>query len=486
MSRPLTTGIGLDFGTSNSAAACFDGERVVMIELDHRAEVMPTAVHLNRELQAKTGRSAIAQYVDENRDRVVELTPEVVAHSSLLTAEAANEDPFAKPEVSTSAVYGAAVIDRGLPGRLFRGVKRLIGNPDLKRLMVFDHPFRLVALVTPILRTIRQSIESYTSFESNQIVIGRPVEFEGQEDANQVALERLSEAADYAGLQSNRFYPEPLAATLSYLVAQKGGNTLASSGIALTFDFGGGTLDLSLVRFQDTQLEVLATKGLAKGGDYIDQLLFKRLVSPHLGQGERWVRRVDGALIETEFPFDEYESLLLNWPVTYTLNQNKYRAKIRDGIKQGGAASEKFQRLEDLIVHNQGYLVFQAIKTAKAALTIAETTSIDIPELDLDILLSRSLFEDLMADLLVEINELLDSALDSANLSAASVDIVIRTGGSSLIDAIRQLLDHRFPNKVVSHDPFTSVAAGLAIASFYGADLEGGMKATAPGRSKKW
>jgi hypothetical chaperone protein len=136
---------------------------------------MPTAVHLNRELQAKTGRSAIAQYVDENRDRVVELTPEVVAHSSLLTAEAANEDPFAKPEVSTSAVYGAAVIDRGLPGRLFRGVKRLIGNPDLKRLMVFDHPFRLVALVTPILRAIRQSIESYTSFESNQIVIGRPV-----------------------------------------------------------------------------------------------------------------------------------------------------------------------------------------------------------------------------------------------------------------------------------------------------------------------
>jgi hypothetical chaperone protein len=344
----------------------------------------------------------------------------------------------------------------------------------------------LVALVTPILRAIRQSIESYTSLESNQIVIGRPVEFEGQEDANQVALERLSEAADYAGLQSNRFYPEPLAATLSYLVAQKGGNTLASSGIALTFDFGGGTLDLSLVRFQDTQLEVLATKGLAKGGDYIDQLLFKRLVSPHLGQGERWVRRVDGALIETEFPFDEYESLLLNWPVTYTLNQNKYRAKIRDGIKQGGAASEKFQRLEDLIVHNQGYLVFQAIKAAKAALTTAETTSIDIPELDIDISLSRSLFEDLMADLLVEVNELLDSALDSANLSAASVDIVIRTGGSSLIDAIRQLLDHRFPNKVVSHDPFTSVAAGLAIASFYGADLEGGMKATAPGRSKKW
>ena len=67
--------------------------------------------------------------------------------------------------------------------------------------------------------------------------------------------------------------------------------------------------------------------------------------------------------------YGRFEALLLNWPVTYTLNQGKYRSKIRDGIQQGGAAAEKFQRLEELISHNLSYRVFQAIRTAKAALS---------------------------------------------------------------------------------------------------------------------
>ena len=144
-------GVGLDFGTSNSAAAWFDGQDVHMIALEDAAVVMPTAVHLDRALLARTGTAAIQQYILENQDRIVELTPEVIAHASLVTGEAEAGDPFSQPEITTSAVYGAAVIDRGLPGRLFRGVKRLIGNAEMKRLMVFDHPFRLVALLTPML-----------------------------------------------------------------------------------------------------------------------------------------------------------------------------------------------------------------------------------------------------------------------------------------------------------------------------------------------
>ena len=48
-------GIGLDFGTSNSAAAWFDGQDVHMIALEEEAVVMPTAVHLDRALLARTG-----------------------------------------------------------------------------------------------------------------------------------------------------------------------------------------------------------------------------------------------------------------------------------------------------------------------------------------------------------------------------------------------------------------------------------------------
>ena len=46
--------------------------------------------------------------------------------------------------------------------------------------------------------------------------------------------------------------------------------------------------------------------------------------------------------------------------------------------------------------------------------------------------------------------------------------MVVRTGGTSQIVAVRELLESLFEGRVVAHDPFTSVAAGLAIASHYG------------------
>jgi hypothetical chaperone protein len=57
--------------------------------------------------------------------------------------------------------------------------------------------------------------------------------------------------------------------------------------------------------------------------------------------------------------------------------------------------------------------------------------------------------------------------LHKAQVQPSDVDVVLRTGGSSLIPAVVEILEHQFPGKVVEHDPFTSVAAGLAIADYY-------------------
>jgi hypothetical chaperone protein len=48
------------------------------------------------------------------------------------------------------------------------------------------------------------------------------------------------------------------------------------------------------------------------------------------------------------------------------------------------------------------------------------------------------------------------------------VDVVVRTGGSSLIPAVMRIIEDHFSGRVVEHDPFTSVAAGLAIANYHG------------------
>jgi len=458
-------GIGIDFGTSNSAVASFDGKRVVLIQLEQHDTIMPTATHIDRDLQTTTGETAVELYISENRDRRVELTPEIVAKSVLLVNEGNLDDPHSSPETVSSNVYGKAVTDRGMPGRLFRGVKRLLGNSEIKRLLVFDHPFRLVALITPVLLRIRQAVELHVAEPLGDVHVGHPVRFEGQDAfRNTMALSRLEEACRYAGFSDLSFYPEPVAATLSYLYDEPH----LDSGKVLTLDFGGGTLDLSILTYNGVKFEVLATAGRPLGGDHIDQLIFRSLLFPLLGKGESWSRVRDGLLIETEFPFEEFEELLVNWAVTYTLNQNHYRSKVADCIAKGGPGAEKFERLQDLITHNYSYLVFQAIRDAKAALSNTVETVLDIPELDIQIGFSRAQLEEMMQPMLADIDEVIDEVLTASGLQIRDIDVVIRTGGSSQIMAVRKLLDKKFPGKVTEHDPFTSVAAGLAIASYHG------------------
>jgi hypothetical chaperone protein len=104
-------------------------------------------------------------------------------------------------------------------------------------------------------------------------------------------------------------------------------------------------------------------------------------------------------------------------------------------------------------------------------LSDVEATVLDIPELDISIDFTRDQFEVMMTKMLGQIDTIIDEVLRRANCEVCDIDVVIRTGGSSQIAAVRRLLEHRFPGKVTAHDPFTSVAAGLAIASYHGYDF---------------
>jgi hypothetical chaperone protein len=260
------------------------------------------------------------------------------------------------------------------------------------------------------------------------------------------------------------FYAEPIAAAVSYLAAEPD----VSGEMLFTLDFGGGTLDFCVLRRAGQHFDVVTTHGIALGGDHIDQRLFRELLFPLLGKGERWRRRGMDREIETHFPFEDYEDLLLNWAVTYTLNQNRYTTPVFDRIEQGGPAAVKFKRLRELISQNLSYVVFQAIKDVKAELSTATEAVLDIPELDVEIRLTRGDFESLIEDLLGQVEQALGDTLASAGIREDDIDIVLCTGGSSLIPAVRTILEEHFPNRVVEHDPFTSVAAGLAIASYRG------------------
>lgn len=456
-------GVGVDFGTSNSAAAIFDGETVRLVQLETHDSIVPSATYIDRTLTAKTGQLAVEQYIADNTGRTVELIPEVVGETSQFVDEGGGEE-ISEVQTSTQKIYGAPVTDSSLQGRLFRGTKRLLGDEEVRRLMVFDHPFRLVALITPLLLRIRKSIEADIGGFANAH-LGHPVNFEGRDKfSNQLAMSRLGEAFGYAGVTQRSFYPEPIAASVSFLHA----NPDAQGETVLSLDFGGGTLDFCLLRRQGQDFNVIATHGIGLGGDHLDQILFRQLLFPHLGKGEVWKRRGFDREIETRFPFEEFEDLLVNWAVTYTLNQNKFTTPVMERIAAGGPNTIKFERLRDIIKHNLSYLLFTRIRTLKADLSRSKVARLDVPEIDLEIELSRREFEDMISEPLQRVAEALDVTVAKAGLRNDQVDIVLRTGGSSLIPAVRNLLEDRFPGRVVDHDPFTSVAAGLAIANYRG------------------
>ena len=177
---------------------------------------------------------------------------------------------------------------------------------------------------------------------------------------------------------------------------------------------------------------------------------------------------VDGSEVDTLFPFAEFEELLINWLVSYMLNQNKYTASVMQRMVLPDEGAIKFKRLYDLIKQNYSYQVFEAIKAFKAELSVSDSAVLDIPEIDIEVRLDRWEFELMITDRLFELEQAVSLILDKAGLEAEDIDLVLRTGGSSLIPAVKDILENQFPGKVVEHDPFTSVAAGLAIADYYG------------------
>jgi hypothetical chaperone protein len=457
-------GVGVDFGTSNSTVAWFDGRQLRFVETETNSPILPTAIHLSKEYEGTTGTAAIQRYVQENAARLVHLVPEILGQASGSIEDSSPAHEMGELTMSRNVVFGP-LIDHGLPGRLFLGLKRLLGNPVIERIFVFNRPYRLVALLTPVLLRLHEAVEKELGAPVSRAHVGRPVNFEGSDvSRNRLAVSRLTEACANAGFRHIEFYPEPIAATLSFLWQRR----LTGSGTVLTVDFGGGTLDLSVIGYVGAKFNVLSTAGADLGGDRIDQLIFRRVLFPLLGEGETWSRQIDGRTVETSFPFKEYEEGILNWAITHTLNQNRYKTRLTELIAIGDEASVKFQRLKDLINYNYSYSVFSAIKRAKAELSTNESASIDIPELNLNVTFTRAQLNEIVSPMMNQLNKLVHEVVGRAQLPMNGIDLVVRTGGSSQIVAVRQLLEGLFPDKVTEHDPFTSVAGGLAIADYHG------------------
>ena len=252
MSTAAGATLGIDFGTSNSAAAWRVGDgpaRPLQLEGEHFA--LPTALFFNAEdRRVHFGRDAVAQYLT------------------------------------------------GADGRLMRSLKSLLGSALLlEKTEVNGQAISFQDIIGIFLKEIVARARQQTGAAPARVVLGRPVHFVDDDPARDaLAQQMLLQAAHAAGLANVSFQLEPIAAAFDYE------QRITRDSVVLVADIGGGTSDFTVVRLgpararpgADRTQDVLATRGVHVGGTDFDQKLSLEHAMPllgfrHIGPGQREV-----------------------------------------------------------------------------------------------------------------------------------------------------------------------------------------------------
>ena len=253
-----------------------------------------------------------------------------------------------------------------------------------------------------VLQKLKQTATDFLGKEVKDAIVTVPAYF------NDSQRQATKDAGTISGLNVLRIINEPTAAAIAYGLDKK----YKDERNVLIFDLGGGTFDVSLLSLEDGLFEVRATNG-----------------NTHLG-GEDF----DNRLVE------------------YCAGE--FRRKTQIDIKKNAKALRR---------------VRASCEKAKRALSAATQATVDIDALmdgeDLNVVITRSKFEDLCMDLFKKCIGPLENVLKDAKMSKSQVHDVVLVGGSTRIPKIQSMVQEFFngkePNKSINPDE--AVAYGAAV-----------------------
>ncbi len=439
--------IGIDFGTTNSSVAYFDGATLHPIQLDPANEnphVLPSLIYIDREHNTKLGADAANEYLERETGRKIVWERKEVGAIEMIVAGAGSSPIHYWHEINITT-------DVAANGRLLQSIKTALRDPNYEGTDIFDRYYTIDELIAMILRGMRERAQDQLDATCDSVVLGRPVRFSDNPAVTARAEEILYRAAQFAGFEEITFQMEPIAAAHLYH------HQTPSREIALIFDFGGGTLDLTVAEVGGSQPpRVIATRGVLVGGDDLDRRIMQSLL-PHFGQG---TTVDDGA----PFPPD-YLDMLHTWQTMPELSRPYPLGKIRSFQKTSDRPQTMYA-LETLVTQNVGFKLFRQIERAKKTLTNSLLARLDFAHDHIDIrerLLRRNFTLLIEAEVDIVAQEI-RHVLADAGLHPADVDVVLRTGGSSLVPAFIEMLNDLFGDAPLRDmDPLTSVVGGMAI-----------------------
>ncbi|MCK4810474.1 MAG: molecular chaperone DnaK [Candidatus Omnitrophica bacterium] len=351
--------IGIDLGTSNSAASVMEGGRPVII---------PSA-----EGTTVGGGKAFPSHVAFTKD------------GQLLVGEPARRQAAINPEGTVS------------------GFKRKMGTTFKYKLP--DKEFTPQQLSGFILQKIKKDAESYLGDTVNEAVITCPAYF------NDNQRQATKDAGEIAGFKVLRIINEPTSACLAYGLGKEKEKELK----ILVFDFGGGTLDVTIMEMAEGVFEVKSTSGDTQlGGRDMDEALMDYIVS--------------------EFKRDTGIDLRSD-PMAMQ--------RLREGAEK-----------------------------AKIELSSTITTDINLPFITADkagpkhlvMHITRAKLEELIRPIVEKTRVSIERALSDAKSEHDDIDKIIMVGGPTRMPCVHSFLEDIVGKKIERGvDPMECVASGAAI-----------------------
>jgi len=442
----MSVKVGVDFGTSNSGVAVFDGHRVHLLPIDQQnvlPEVVKTILYITKDYKHYIGQEAIELYYKHNINRLRRFVKKWAGEIDIYGGDMHYVDD----------VY--VYVDELKPGRLLQFLKTALRSKGYRGTQVFDRYYSLAEIVAAYLSELKKRAESILHEEIDTVTLGRPVKFSPDPDQDQQAEAALREAAYQAGFKQVDFEFEPIAAALFYEM------TLEHPQNAVIFDFGGGTLDITILHLGDRSYrKVYASGGISIAGSDFDRAIIEKRLLPHFGQGQVSHRPDIHELIQA----------ISDWMALPDLSTPKIKASLEQAIRED-KASVRLKALESLIFNDLAFSFYNTVEASKIALSSQGATVIQLKEKNLDIweLYTRHQFEKDILDHQLKIEEVLLNTLKASGLEPGEIDAVVKTGGSSSIPAFSVILGRIFgPERLKFSDTFNSVTAGLAIRAYQG------------------
>ncbi|MDH4123375.1 MAG: molecular chaperone DnaK [Thermoplasmata archaeon] len=359
--------LGIDLGTSNSAAAVVE---------NGKSTIIPSAEGTT------LGGKAFPSYVAFTKD------------GQVLVGEPARRQAVSNPEGTVMAI------------------KRKMGSDYKVNMRGKEYSPQQISAF--ILQKIKRDSEAYLGTKIEKAVITVPAYF------NDNQRQATKDAGTIAGLEVVRIINEPTAAALAYGIDKS-----EKEQKILVFDFGGGTLDVTIMEFGEGVFEVISTSG-----------------DTQLGGTD-----MDNAMID------------------FIVKQFK--------------AEQGFDLTKDKMAMQR---IREAAEKAKVELSSTIETELNLPYITADqngpkhltMKITRAKLEELVTPIVEKCKISIDNALRDAKLSAEQIDKIILVGGPTRMPLVQKFVEKNLGTKIVRGvDPMECVAIGAAI---QGAVISGEMK----------